>query len=110
MRVSINEDVREEVLGVRNNGEPILAKYNNLIAYNPHSYEANDSVDSWDRWTPGSPYREGKTLHDLMFIKINRFCNAGGYSTAGYFHYPVSSVPQKQPSFVDYDCESSFIC
>ncbi|KAL8110669.1 hypothetical protein AgCh_026421 [Apium graveolens] len=59
MCVSTSEDVQEEVLGVRNNGEPILAKSNNFITYNLDSHEANDFVDSWDRWTPKSPYQEG---------------------------------------------------
>ncbi|KAK1371632.1 F-box domain-containing protein [Heracleum sosnowskyi] len=59
MCVSTCEDVEEEVLGVRNNGEPILAKVNNLITYNLDSHEADDFVDSWDRWTPESPYQEG---------------------------------------------------
>ncbi|KAK1371634.1 F-box domain-containing protein [Heracleum sosnowskyi] len=59
MCISTGEDVREEVLGVRNNGEPILAKFNNLITYNLDSHEADDFVDSWDRWTPESPYQEG---------------------------------------------------
>ncbi|KAL8110668.1 hypothetical protein AgCh_026420 [Apium graveolens] len=60
MCVSTSEDVQEEVLGVRNNGEPVLAKSNNFIAYNLDSHEANDFVDSWDRWwTPKSPYQEG---------------------------------------------------
>ena len=47
MCVSTNEDVREEVLGVRHNGGPILAKSNNFITYN------------LDSWTPKSPYQEG---------------------------------------------------
>lgn len=59
MCVSVSEDVRPEVLGVRNNGEPILAKSNNFITYDLDSHEANDLVDSWDRWTPESPYEEG---------------------------------------------------
>ncbi|XP_074337077.1 uncharacterized protein LOC141674255 isoform X2 [Apium graveolens] len=46
----------------------------------------------------------------LRMMKSSKHHRNKGYSTAGYFHYPVSSVPQKQPSFVDYDCESSFIC
>ncbi|KAK1371631.1 hypothetical protein POM88_037723 [Heracleum sosnowskyi] len=59
MCVCTSEDVGEEVMGVRNNGEPILAKLNNFITYNLDSHEANDFVDSWDCWTPEFPYAEG---------------------------------------------------
>ena len=33
MSVGLSEDVLADVLGTRNNGEPILAKSNNLISY-----------------------------------------------------------------------------
>ncbi|KAK1371636.1 F-box domain-containing protein [Heracleum sosnowskyi] len=56
MCVSPSKDVQEEVLGVRNNGDPILAKYNNLISYSLDSHQENGFVD---RWTPDSPYEEG---------------------------------------------------
>ncbi|WOG93346.1 hypothetical protein DCAR_0312629 [Daucus carota subsp. sativus] len=59
MCVTPSIHVEEEVLGVRNNGDPILAKSNNLISYSLESHQANGFVDSWDRWTPNSPYNGG---------------------------------------------------
>lgn len=46
MSVSQSKDVQEEVLGVRNNGKPLLAKFNNIISYNLECHQGNDSVDS----------------------------------------------------------------
>ncbi|KAL1824557.1 hypothetical protein ACET3Z_011335 [Daucus carota] len=60
MCVTPSIHVEEEVLGVRNNGDPILAKSNNLISYSLESHQANGFVNSWDRWTPNSPYNVGK--------------------------------------------------
>lgn len=65
MSINPNEDIREivfkdtrvEVLGVRNNGEPILARLFDLVSYDLDNNEANDFVDSWDSWTP-YPYYE----------------------------------------------------
>ncbi|KAK1400523.1 F-box domain-containing protein [Heracleum sosnowskyi] len=59
MCVTPSEDVEEEVLGVRNNGDPILAKSKHLISYNLDSHQAYGFVHSRDRWTPNCPYEEG---------------------------------------------------
>lgn len=40
MCVSPRTDVEEKVLGVRNNGDPILAKSNNLISYSLDCHQA----------------------------------------------------------------------
>ncbi|KAK1371639.1 F-box domain-containing protein [Heracleum sosnowskyi] len=54
MCVSPSKDVEEEVLGVRNTGDPIL-----VISYSLDCHQANGFVESWDRWTPNSPYKVG---------------------------------------------------
>ncbi|KAL1833350.1 hypothetical protein ACET3Z_003001 [Daucus carota] len=59
MSISPNKDIRVEVLGVRNNGEPILARSYDLISYNLDNHEAKNFVDSWDSWTPYKYYEEG---------------------------------------------------
>ncbi|XP_074360292.1 F-box/kelch-repeat protein At3g23880-like [Apium graveolens] len=48
--------IRAEVLGVRNNGEPILARSKDLVSYNLDNDEANDFVDSCVSWTPNTNY------------------------------------------------------
>ncbi|KAK1371856.1 F-box domain-containing protein [Heracleum sosnowskyi] len=40
------------VLGVRNNGEPIIVKEYNFVTYDLDNHEANDFVSSWNHWTP----------------------------------------------------------
>lgn len=39
-----------EVLGLRNNGEPIVFNLYDKSLYNLDSHEANDFVKSWNRW------------------------------------------------------------
>ncbi|KAL8110819.1 hypothetical protein AgCh_026526 [Apium graveolens] len=48
--------IRAEVLGVRNNGEPILARSRDLVSYNLDNDEPNDFVDSCISWTPNPNY------------------------------------------------------
>ncbi|KAL8110835.1 hypothetical protein AgCh_026541 [Apium graveolens] len=72
MSVSISEDVWAQVLGVRNNGDPILGKLNSLITYDLDTHEPNDFVDrltpySYDEDTPFffiSPFVETLRLLD----------------------------------------------
>ncbi|KAK1371797.1 hypothetical protein POM88_037889 [Heracleum sosnowskyi] len=57
MSVSISEDVSAQVLGIRNNGDPILGKFNSLITYDLDTHEPIDFVDhltpySYDEDTP----------------------------------------------------------
>ncbi|KAK1371803.1 hypothetical protein POM88_037895 [Heracleum sosnowskyi] len=59
MSVGLSENVWVEVLGIRNNGEPILAKSNNLISYDLDTHEPYDFVESCDRLTPRYDYEEG---------------------------------------------------
>ncbi|KAK1371534.1 hypothetical protein POM88_037626 [Heracleum sosnowskyi] len=59
MSVKLGENVWAEVLGTRNNGEPILAKSNNLIAYDLDTHEPYDFVESCDRLTPCYHHEEG---------------------------------------------------
>ncbi|XP_074328137.1 F-box protein At5g49610-like [Apium graveolens] len=59
MSGTLSENVRGKVLGVRNNGEPILAKLSNLISYNLDKREEYDFADSCDSRTPFSYYEEG---------------------------------------------------
>ncbi|KAK1371798.1 hypothetical protein POM88_037890 [Heracleum sosnowskyi] len=59
MSVSLGENVWADVLGIRNNGEPILAKLNNLISYDLHTHEPYDFIDLCDRLTPNSNHEEG---------------------------------------------------
>ncbi|KAK1371774.1 F-box domain-containing protein [Heracleum sosnowskyi] len=58
MSIDLSEDVWVEVLGIRNNGEPILAKSNSLISCNYDNHEPYDFVDSCDRLSPSSNYEE----------------------------------------------------
>ncbi|XP_017233712.1 putative F-box protein At5g62660 [Daucus carota subsp. sativus] len=58
MSIRPNKDIRVEVMGVRNNGEPILARSFNLITYNLDNHMAKNFVDSWDSWTPYPYYEE----------------------------------------------------
>lgn len=46
MSISLNECFRVEVLGLRNNSEPIVFSFYDLLSYNLDSHEANDFVDS----------------------------------------------------------------
>lgn len=46
MSVSLSREFQTEVLGLRNNGEPIVFKLFKLTSYNLDSHEANDFVDS----------------------------------------------------------------
>ncbi|KAK1371771.1 F-box domain-containing protein [Heracleum sosnowskyi] len=60
MSISPNyKDIRVEVLGVRNNGEPILARSYNLISYNLDNHMAKDFLHSWNSWIPYPYYEEG---------------------------------------------------
>ncbi|KAK1371796.1 hypothetical protein POM88_037888 [Heracleum sosnowskyi] len=61
MSVGLSENVWARVLGLRNNGEPILAKSNNLISYNLDTHEPYDFVESCDRLTPNYVYEEGSS-------------------------------------------------
>lgn len=67
-----------EVLGLRNNGEPILCNLYNLVSYNLDGYKATEFIDSWDCWgdlsfyedemAPPfiiSPFVESLALHNL---------------------------------------------
>ncbi|KAL6561960.1 hypothetical protein OROGR_002967 [Orobanche gracilis] len=58
MTIRPNNDIRVEVMGVRNNGEPVLARSYNLISYNLDNHLAKNLVDSWDSWTPYPYYEE----------------------------------------------------
>ncbi|KAK1371794.1 hypothetical protein POM88_037886 [Heracleum sosnowskyi] len=55
----LSENVRARVLGTRNNGEPILAKSNNLISCNLDTLEPHDFIESCDRLTPRYHHKEG---------------------------------------------------
>ncbi|KAK1371767.1 F-box domain-containing protein [Heracleum sosnowskyi] len=69
MSISPNyKDIRVEVLGVRNNGEPILARSYNLISYNLDSHMAKNFVDSWDSWT-SYPYYDQEGFAPPFFIR-----------------------------------------
>ncbi|KAK1371800.1 F-box domain-containing protein [Heracleum sosnowskyi] len=57
--VILCENVWADVLGIRNSGEPILAKLNNLISYDIDTWEPYDFIDSCDRLTPNSNHEEG---------------------------------------------------
>lgn len=50
--VSLPEDIRTDVLGIRNNGELILSKLDDcdLVSYNCEDDEVKDFVSSWNRW------------------------------------------------------------
>ncbi|KAK1371805.1 F-box domain-containing protein [Heracleum sosnowskyi] len=56
MSVSLSENVWADVLGIRNNGDIILAKSNNLISYDLDTHEPYDFVNSCDCLTPSSHY------------------------------------------------------
>ncbi|KAL1831120.1 hypothetical protein ACET3Z_000771 [Daucus carota] len=62
MSVGLSEDVLADVLGTRNNGEPILAKSNNLISYDLDTHKPYDFVESCERLTPNFYYDEGSYL------------------------------------------------
>ncbi|KAK1371806.1 F-box domain-containing protein [Heracleum sosnowskyi] len=79
MRGTLSENVRGKVLGVRNNGEPILSKFSNLISYNLDKSKEYDFADSCDHRTPFSYYDEGckpplvitPFVETLVFLDIN---------------------------------------
>ncbi|KAL6535033.1 hypothetical protein OROMI_026407 [Orobanche minor] len=56
MCVTPSKHVGKDVLGIRNNGDPILKKWKHLISYNLDSHQASRFVNSWERWTQDSPY------------------------------------------------------
>lgn len=71
MIISLSEDVKSVVLGLRNNGEPILSRSTNMISYNLDDHEPDYFVDSWDRWTPylqfwGSDEKEPYVIRPFM--------------------------------------------
>ncbi|KAK1371216.1 F-box domain-containing protein [Heracleum sosnowskyi] len=59
MSIIVKSFCRTEVLGLRNNGEPIVFSFYNLLSYNLDSHEANDFVDSWNCWDDFSYYDYG---------------------------------------------------
>ncbi|KAK1371541.1 hypothetical protein POM88_037633 [Heracleum sosnowskyi] len=61
MSVKLGENVWAEVLGTRNNGEPIQAKSNNLISYDLKTHEPYVFVESCDRLSPIYHHKEGST-------------------------------------------------
>ncbi|KAK1371664.1 F-box domain-containing protein [Heracleum sosnowskyi] len=73
MCVCLSEFIMLQVLGVRNNGGPILVKSYNLISYNLDNHEANDFVDSWRRWTEDSapPYVISPFVESLGLLNID---------------------------------------
>ncbi|KAK1371810.1 hypothetical protein POM88_037902 [Heracleum sosnowskyi] len=62
MSVSLGKNVWAKVLGIRNNGEPILEKSNGLIAYDLDTHEPYDFIESCDRLTPCYSYEKGSKL------------------------------------------------
>lgn len=59
MSGTLSENIWGKVLGVRNNGEPILSNLSNLISYNLDKHEEYDFADSCGSRTPFSYYDEG---------------------------------------------------
>ncbi|KAK1371809.1 hypothetical protein POM88_037901 [Heracleum sosnowskyi] len=59
MSVGLSENVWADVLGIRNNGEPIQAKSDKLISYDLDTHEPYDFVESCDHLTPSSYYENG---------------------------------------------------
>ncbi|KAK1397156.1 hypothetical protein POM88_007019 [Heracleum sosnowskyi] len=57
LSVSLSENIRADVLGIRNNGEPILTKSNDLISYDLDTYEPYVFVNSCDCLTPDFSYQ-----------------------------------------------------
>lgn len=57
LSVSLSREFRTEVLGLRNNGEPIVFRLFKLASYNLDSHETNDFVDSWQHWDDFSCYQ-----------------------------------------------------
>lgn len=70
MRINVNEFFRGDVLGLRNNGEPIVFSCYDLTTYNLDSHEANNFVDSWSCWDDFSYYDISIVLLCLILIEI----------------------------------------
>ncbi|KAK1374166.1 F-box domain-containing protein [Heracleum sosnowskyi] len=78
MSVDLGDHFREQVLGVRNNGEPIFFKLYKFISYNLDSHEANDFVDSWGTWDDFSSFYEedfAPPYHISPFVESLVFLN-----------------------------------
>lgn len=78
MTISLSKDDKPEVLGLRNNGEPILPRSSDMISYDLENYETKKFVDSWYRWTPymylvvddEAPYAIRPFLESLVLLDI----------------------------------------
>lgn len=56
-RIILSENIRGKVLlGVRNNGEPIVAQGYNLVSYDLDDHKVTEIVDSLNHWTPFSHF------------------------------------------------------
>ncbi|KAK1371793.1 F-box domain-containing protein [Heracleum sosnowskyi] len=77
MSVGLSENVLAEVLGIRNKGEPILAKSNNLISYDLETHEPYDFVElttySYREEGSRSPYVISPFVETLVLLDID--CN-----------------------------------
>ena len=59
MKRKLSENVHVEVLGVRNNGEPIFPKFSNLVSFSVDKRKEYDFAESCNHQTPFSYYDEG---------------------------------------------------
>ncbi|KAL1831130.1 hypothetical protein ACET3Z_000781 [Daucus carota] len=59
MKRKLGENVHVEVLGVRNNGEPIFPKFSNLVSFSVDKRKEYDFAESCNHQTPFSYYDEG---------------------------------------------------
>ncbi|KAK1371791.1 hypothetical protein POM88_037883 [Heracleum sosnowskyi] len=75
MSVGLSENVPAEVLGIRNNGEPILAKSNNLISYDLDTHEPYYFVESttysYREEGSRSPYVISPFVETLVLLGID---------------------------------------
>nr|XP_017228119.1 PREDICTED: F-box protein At5g49610-like [Daucus carota subsp. sativus] len=79
MSVTLSENVWPEVLGIRNNGEPIQAKLDKLISYDLDTHEPYVFVESCEHLTPTPYYKEGSKspfvirpfLETLLFLDMD---------------------------------------
>ncbi|XP_017256706.1 F-box/kelch-repeat protein At3g23880-like [Daucus carota subsp. sativus] len=85
MSVDLSENVRADVLGLRNSGEPILTKSNNLISYDLDTHEPYEFISSCDCLTLNFSYKKGskppfiiKPFVETLLWRDKRKCIALG--------------------------------
>ncbi|XP_074337733.1 F-box protein At4g22390-like [Apium graveolens] len=75
LSVCLSENIPAQVLGIRNSGEPLLAKSNNLISYDLDTHEPYDFIEStpytYHKEHLISPYTISPFVETLLLLDID---------------------------------------